>query len=105
MPIRRYLAPAESKEHTNLQVKMDTPLVEKVKVRMKVDGVSWNELLTACFTAYLEESKNQPPIYPAEDGNELTANSVTKLVCLLVCMRVMGRSVFEIMLDMSNHWT
>jgi hypothetical protein len=36
--------------YTSLQVKMETAVVDEVKSFMKIDGISWNDLLTACFT-------------------------------------------------------
>ena len=43
--------------YTNVQVRMETAIVEEVKLFMKLDEVSWNDLLTACFMAYLDESR------------------------------------------------
>ena len=58
MSIRKYLPkPLTDEELTNIQVKMETSLVERVKTQMKKDKVSWNEFFRACFQAYLEESK------------------------------------------------
>ena len=57
MSIRKHLPPAARDGFTNLQVKMETVIVEEVKLFMKLDEVSWNDLLTACFKAYLDESR------------------------------------------------
>lgn len=54
MSIKKYLPKKGS--ITNVQVKMETALVEKVKTRMKKDKINWNDFLRACFHAYLEET-------------------------------------------------
>lgn len=101
MPIRRHLAPGERRDHTNLQVKMNTPLVEEVKSRMKVDGVSWNELLTACFTAYLEESKGQPPV--DLDGEEKNL-IVSPVVGIVILVSIIESRIFQVITDLSDYW-
>ncbi len=57
MSIRKHLPPRPKDGYTSLQVKMETSVVDEVKSFMKIDGISWNDLLTACFTKYLEESR------------------------------------------------
>ena len=56
MSIRKHLPPKDA--YKSLQVKMETTVVEEVKTFMKLDGISWNDLLTACFKKYLEESRS-----------------------------------------------
>lgn len=57
MSIRKHLPPRSKDGYTSLQVKMETSVVDEVKSFMKIDGISWNDLITACFTKYLEESR------------------------------------------------
>jgi hypothetical protein len=79
MSIRRYLPPkGRAAGYVNLQVKMETSIVEEVRSRMRADGVSWNELLTACFRAYLDESKKQ-----FSESTEARANK-TQTVSILI---------------------
>ena len=102
MPIRRHLAPGERRDHTSLQVRMDTSLVEEVKARMKLDGVSWNELLTACFTAYLEESKNQPPVY--SDNKEANKSQILPtIVGVVTLISLIDNPIFQIISDFSDY--
>lgn len=57
MSIRKHLPPRSKDAYKCLQVKMEAAVVEEVKGYMKIDGISWNELITACFKKYLEESR------------------------------------------------
>lgn len=50
MSIRKHLPPRSRDGYTSLQVKMETSVVDEVKSFMKIDGISWNDLITACFT-------------------------------------------------------
>lgn len=81
MSIRRHLPPKGRAGYVNLQVKMETSIVEEVRVCMKADEISWNELLTACFRAYLEESRKQ-----TSDAIESVREKITKghVVSILV---------------------
>lgn len=56
MSIRKHLPDRKDENLTNIQVKMETALVERVKAQMKKDRIVWNEFFSACFHAYLEES-------------------------------------------------
>lgn len=103
MPIRRHLAPGERGDHTSLQVKMDTSLVEEVKVRMKLDGVSWNELLTACFTAYLEESKNQPPVCSDNDEATDKGRILSTIVGVVALISLVDNPIFQIISEFSDY--
>lgn len=57
MSIRKHLPPRAKDSYTSLQVKMEAAVVDEVKMYMKLDEISWNQLLTACFQKYLEESR------------------------------------------------
>jgi len=58
MSIRKHLPDRKDENLTNIQVKMETALVERVKTQMKLDRIVWNEFFTACFQSYLEESES-----------------------------------------------
>ncbi len=57
MSIRKHLPDRKDENLTNIQVKMETVVVERVKAQMKKDRIVWNEFFSACFQAYLEESE------------------------------------------------
>jgi len=58
MSIRKHLPDRKDENLTNIQVKMETALVERVKTQMKKDRIVWSEFFSACFHAYLEESES-----------------------------------------------
>ena len=60
MSIRDHLLNRKDKDLTNVQAKMDSELVTKVRKQMKKDKVAtWNEFFEACFRSYLEDSERK----------------------------------------------
>lgn len=58
MAIRDHLP--KRQKMTNFQVKMPEKLVRDVQKEMKTDNYeTWQDFLTACFKAYLEQKKEQ----------------------------------------------
>lgn len=56
MSIRDHLP--KKKKMTTLQIKLPEELVKKVRNTMKSDNYgTWQEFITACFTAYLDSKK------------------------------------------------
>ena len=101
MSIRGHFPPKEQEGFTNLQVKMETSLVEEVKACMKVDGISWNDLLTACFKAYLDESKEQSVTIPPGTDNS-GVQFVSKAIGFVVLMGLAESSVSQVVVDIGE---
>lgn len=98
MSIRGHLPPKGRDGYVNIQVKMETSIVEEVRVCMKADGVSWNELLTACFRAYLEESKKAILTDTVEDGLGKT-KVISTLVCITAFAGLIDNPLLQIVSD------
>ncbi len=102
MSIRKHLPPRSKDAYTSLQVKMETSVVEEVRSFMKADGISWNDLLTACFKKYLEESR-------AEHGTPQNEESVSDskisstVVCILVLLFLAEGSMIQTVCDIGEY--
>ena len=102
MSIRKHL-PSRSKDtYTSLQVKMETSVVEEVRAFMKLDGVLWNDLLTACFKKYIEESRVVHGAAPKEEdaGNSKISSTV---VCILVLLKLAEGSMIQAVCDIGEY--
>lgn len=44
-------------DRTLVQVRLDSALRERVNAQREADGLSWQQLVEACFRRYLDEKK------------------------------------------------
>jgi len=49
----------EKREYHLFQCWVDAALLERVTAQRKADGLSWKELIEACFNCYLDETKDE----------------------------------------------
>lgn len=54
--IQEYL-PVKYKHFTMLGMRVPTEIMEEVKAIMKVEKLSWSEVITACLRQFLDEKK------------------------------------------------
>lgn len=98
MSIRKHI-PARSKDtYKSLQVKMDAEVVEEVKLYMRLDGISWNDLLTACFMKYLDESR----IVHGDKVKEKKAAKNATLVGIVTILTLLESPVLQVVTDLSD---
>ena len=102
MSIRKHLPPRSKDAYKSLQVKMETPVIEEVKSYMKIDGISWNDLLNACFKKYLEESR----IVHGDKGEEAEVAQKKITSTLLGIVTVTGlleSPILQVVYDFSDY--
>ena len=102
MSIRKHLPPRSKDAYTSLQVKMETSVVEEVRAFMKLDGILWNDLLTACFKKYLEESRVAHETTPKEGGVSNSKISST-VVCILVLLSLAEGSTIQAVCNIGEY--
>lgn len=102
MSIRKHLPPRSKDAYTSLQVKMETSVVEEVRAFMKLDGVLWNDLLTACFKKYLEESRIVHGATPKEES-ESNSKIGSTVVCILALLSLVEGSIFQAVCDIGEY--
>ena len=102
MSIRKHLPPRSKDAYTSLQVKMETSVVEEVRAFMKLDGILWNDLLTACFKKYLEESRVVHGTTP-KDESESNSKVGSTVVCILVLLSLAEGSMIQAVWDIGEY--
>ena len=102
MSIRKHLPDRSKDAYTSLQVKMETSVVEEVRAFMKLDGILWNDLLTACFKKYLEESRVAHGSAPKEESENNSKISST-VVCILVLLSLAEGSMIQAVWDIGEY--
>lgn len=99
MSIRKHI-PARSKDtYKSLQVKMDAEVVEEVKLYMRLDGISWNDLLTACFMKYLDESRI---VHGDKVKEKKSAKSSSTLIGIVTIITLMESPILQVVNDLSD---
>ncbi len=100
MSIRKHLPPRSKDAYKCLQVKMEAAVVEEVKGYMKIDGISWNELITACFKKYLEESRTVHGELKTKISNGGAKG--TTLLGIVTIISLMESPIFQAVCDFSD---
>lgn len=103
MSIRKHLPPRTKDGYTSLQVKMETAVVDEVKSFMKIDGISWNDLLTACFKKYLEESRDVHGDKKNEK-EEVARNKINStLLGIMTIISLIESPILQVVCDFSDY--
>jgi len=101
MSIRKHLPPRTKEGYTSLQVKMETAVVDEVKSFMKIDGISWNDLLTACFRKYLEESR---VVHGDKEKEETARNKINStLLGIITIISLCESPILQVVCDFSDY--
>lgn len=103
MSIRKHLPPRSKDAYTSLQVKMETSVVDEVKSFMKFDGISWNDLLTACFKTYLEESRVVHGDKKKEQEEAAKKKINSTLLGIVTIISLIESPISQIVFDLSDY--
>lgn len=99
MSIRKHFPPRSKDTYKSLQVKMDAEVVEEVKIYMKLDCISWNDLLTACFKKYIDESRI---VHGDKVKEKKISKNASTIVGIVTIISLFQDPILQVIIDFSD---